>query len=330
MLDKIELFIKKMILKFKVNGKPYNLDSFLSVEPYIKDLIVDMYNNEITYDTQDDLKNFKINKGLVDKILDEEDITIPEIKNLVKVTSLVIEGNDISGKETYSYWLYDKMNAIINTNKDQISGYKREVHLLSFPNYSGQIGKFIEKYLRKPRKSNFDRYVLNWLFYYDRINLISNYIDSFNARSFFSFYHHVLIFDRFYQSNWVYNQYIKNDPIVDWILRSEKILYASLNIKDMIIFHRDKKEPDEIHDKLILNKPGKDLNETVEFQQIIRDRFLSSEFKKKVKVTIQTSDPVLHYFTVNEVINENKPRDDKFIDYLHKDLLLSQDLREKL
>lgn len=325
-MNGITLTMYKWWTMFTVNNKSYTLDSFLTVENYVKKLILNMYNREIKYDTQKLQGIDKINRTLVYQIKNDKFVTLPELKPNVHVDSVVIEGNDVSGKETYSRFLHldlDKTMAVAKVDNTQ------SAHLISFPNYTSQIGKLIAKLLRKRNKTNFDRYLLNWLFCYDRINTMMNMFDEFNNQSDIIHHHHVLVFDRFYQSNWIYNQMDSRDAVVDWLLRTEKVVFDKTNIKDVIIFHRDKHEPDEVHDKLIKDKKNKDLNETIEFQKVIRDRFITSRFYKKLKVNHYTGSPKIHYFTVKEVVVDDKPRESAFLTYIHKSLNLFHSFVDK-
>ena len=325
-MGRINLAFSKLKTMIAVNSKPYSVDGFLTVEPYVKKLIVHWYEMSVKHNVRELLGNSNINKGLVTQIKDNDIIQLPELKDSIILDSVVIEGNDISGKETYSNFLYKDLEDKIQ-NKEHNFICKVEVHHLSFPVYTSYIGIAIKELLKKPRKTNFDRYLLNWLFCYDRINTIMNLFDSFNERSLFNFYHHILIFDRFYQSNWVYNGYGDNDPVVDWLLRTETTLFESVNIKDIIIFHRNRIEPDEVHDKLIRNKPGRDSNETIEFQQIIRDRLLSSKFKKKITNQYFINNPKVYYFTVKDVVVDNLPRESKFLYNIYKSLGLYHEFK---
>lgn len=325
-MNSITLTMYKWWTMFSVNNKSYTLDSFLTVENYVKKLILNMYNRETKFDAQKLQGIDKINRTLVYQIKNDKFVTLPELKPNVHVDSVVIEGNDVSGKETYSRFLHldlDKTMAVAKVNNTQ------SAHLISFPNYTSQIGKLIAKLLRKRNKTNFDKYLLNWLFCYDRINTMMNMFDEFNNQSDIIHHHHVLVFDRFYQSNWIYNQMDSRDAVVDWLLRTEKVVFDKTNIKDVIIFHRDKHEPDEVHDKLIKDKKNKDLNETIEFQKVIRDRFITSRFYKKLKVNHYTGSPKIHYFTVKEVVVDDKPRESAFLTYIHKSLNLFHSFGDK-
>lgn len=325
-MNNITLIMYKWWTMFSVNNKSYTLDSFLTVENYVKKLILSMYNREIKCNTQNLQGIDKINRTLVYQIKNDKFINLPELKPNVHVDSVVIEGNDVSGKETYSRFLHldlDKTMAVAKVNNTQ------SAHLISFPTYTSQIGKLIAKLLRKRNKTNFDRYLLNWLFCYDRINTMMNMFDKFNNQSDLIHHHHVLIFDRFYQSNWIYNQMDSRDAVVEWLLRTEKVIFDRTNIKDIIIFHRDKHEPDKVHDKLIKDKKNKDLNETIEFQKVIRDRFITSRFYKKLKVNYFVGSPKIHYFTVKEVVVDDKPRESAFLTYIHKSLRLFHSFENK-
>lgn len=319
-MNNITLTVYKWWTMFTVNNRPYSLDAFLSVENYVKKLIVNMYNREMKHDTQNLQGINKINRTLVYQIMNNKFVNLPKLKPNVHVDSVVIEGNDVSGKETYSRFLYLDIDKTMSEVKSDNSS--QTVHLISFPTYTSQIGNLIAKLLRKHNKTNFDRYLLNWLFCYDRINTMMNMFDEFNNQSDLIHHHHVLIFDRFYQSNWIYNQMDSRDAVVEWLLRTEKVIFEPVNVKDIIIFHRDKHEPDKVHDKLIKDKKNKDLNETIEFQKVIRDRFITSRFYKKLKVNYFVGSPKIHYFTVKEVVVDDKPRESTFLGYLHKSLRL--------
>lgn len=318
----LKLLLSKLCTMIKVNNKTYNLDDFLSVEPYVKKLILEMNKIEMKYDTKSLQGDSKINMTLVKQIKDNELIQLPRLRDGIIIDSIVIEGNDISGKETYSMFLYnDISNKIIST---PLHG-RHDVKLVSFPTYTSQIGAIIKKLLRKQHKTNFDMYLLNWLFCYDRVNVMFNIYENFNSRSLFKKYHHILIFDRFYQSNWVYNSINNDDPVIDWLFRTESVFFDSTNIRDIILFLRDKTEPDEVHDKLINNKSGKDLNETISIQQTIRDKFLSFKFKNKIKNQYFAKNPNVHYFTVKNVVIDNLPKDEEFLDKLYHSVHLYKD-----
>ena len=320
----LRLLLSKLYTIFKVNNKEYNLNDFLSVEPYVKKLILEMNRIEIKYDTKSLQNETKINTTLVKQIKDNELIQLPKLRDGIVIDSIVIEGNDISGKETYSRFLYNDIYKEIRLTP--IHDH-HNVELLSFPTYTSKIGVIIKKLLRKQHKTNFDMYLLNWLFCYDRVNVMFNIYENFNSRSLFKNYHHILIFDRFYQSNWVYNSIGDDDSVVDWLFRTESVFFDSINIRDIILFLRDKNEPDEVHDKLINNKSGKDLNETVYIQQLIRDKFLSSKFKKKISNQYFAKNPNIHYFTVKDVVVDDLPRNEEFLDKLYHSIHLYKDFK---
>lgn len=310
----LKLLLSKLCTMIKVNNKAYNLDDFLSVEPYVKKLILEMNKIEMKYDTKSLQNDTKINTTLVKQIKDNELIQLPKLRDGIVIDSIVIEGNDISGKETYSRFLHDDIhNEIILAPIHA----QHDVKLVSFPTYTSKIGAIIKKLLRKSYKTNFDMYLLNWLFCYDRVNVMFNIYENFNSRSLFKNYHHILIFDRFYQSNWVYNSIGKDDQVVDWLFRTESVFFDSTNIRDIILFLRDKNEPDEVHDTLINSKSGKDLNETISIQQTIRDKFLSFKFKNKIKNQYFAKNPNVYYFTVKDVVVDNLPRNEEFLDKLY-------------
>jgi dTMP kinase len=83
---------------------------------------------------------------------------------MTKLTTITFEGIDGSGKETQSKLLHD----YLTTN-----GYKSV--LISFPDYSTDLGKFIKNALQD---KSFDRYALQMLFSADRLRqtpiIISN------------------------------------------------------------------------------------------------------------------------------------------------------------
>lgn len=321
-MPNFKLLIKKLYTMYKVNNKEYNLDDFLLVEPYVKELILEMNKIEMQFNLKSFQGNSKINMTLVDQINTDSIICLPKLKSHISIDSVVIEGNDISGKETYSRFLFNDLSRVANNTRIN-HNIKHDIYLLSFPTYTSQIGIEIRKLLKKSRKTNFDKYLLNWLFCYDRINTMFNMYEMFNSRQLFGKYHHVIVFDRFYQSNWIYNKEYEDDPIVDWLLRTESVFFESTNIKDIIIFHRDKTEPDRIHNKLIMGKPDKDLNETIEFQQIIRDRFLSHKFKYKVsKEYFKPNNINISFFTVKDVVVDELPKEESFLNKLYKNLNL--------
>lgn len=312
-INRIKLILSKLWLKYKLDKSEYTLDNFLSVEPYVKNAIAFLYDNETRKYGYNRHDLNSINERLVKNIVDNDDIILPKLKRNIQIDSVVIEGNDISGKETYSKFLHEELGKIANKNI-----IVTETYLLSFPNYNSTLGMYISKLLRKSNKTNFDKYLLNWLFCYDRVNTMMNLYYKFNDQTSSKIkYHYILIFDRFYHSNWIYSINNNEQPIADYMFRVEAKFFESTNIRDIIVFHRSPIESDETHDNLIKNKPDKDLNETIEFQKKIRDRLLSYRFKYLATKKYMFPNKVnISYFSIKKVIIDNSPRSDEFISQL--------------
>ena len=283
--------LRKYLLKKFVNDGDNNLEKFYATLTYVKWLLKHLNS------TNNDPLLLSITKNLLDDNFNPFDL-LPNVNRNIKFKSLVVEGNDISGKETYTTYLVEHFNKLDKLTAD---GEHIKIERLTFPNYDSVIGKEISRLLRVKNKTNFDMNVLIWLFILDRKNTLLHYIKYYNNKNKFR-YNVILIFDRFYLSNYAY--YVHQYPDIALnILMNENLVYSSsrLELNDYLIFTRNREEPDLLHDELIKLKSNKDENETIELQKQIATNYRNKELYDIIK----NNNPVIRFFEISDVLSKN-------------------------
>lgn len=199
-----------------------------------------------------------------------------------------IDGLDVSGKETFVKNLKKMVNELLVTH--HANDRELEIITHSFPTYESVVGAKIKAVLNTDINER-NKAQLDMLFAYDRLDVCSKISKtSLSNKSKF----HVIIFDRYYISNLIYgvvgNKDIMNaiktmesngkskEEIIDFIFNNtnpgwqynmEKSIL--LNPDVCCMFYRKDKVGEELHKKLLLEKPSKDKNETLEFQASLND-----------------------------------------------------------
>lgn len=286
--------IKRYLLKRYVNKGSNNLEKFYMTLSYVKWLL------QYIDATNKDENLLPIDKSLLEEGFNPFGL-LPTVNRNIKFKSIVVEGNDISGKETYTKHLESTFSSC-NYSKNS-DGENIVVELLSFPNYNSVIGKEIARLLRVKNKTIFDINVLNWLFILDRKNTILHQIRKYNRKNRYK-YNVILIFDRFYLSNYVYNMDKYPDIAYHVFVNENRVYKNDLRMHEYMIFTRD--DIDHKHDELIKNKTDKDENETIEYQKKIALNYKNRELESLLRNhDVYATYPRIRYYKISDVICEN-------------------------